>query len=78
MSNTIKIILMVIFFIINVLLIIMLIIPNLSANAIASASMEMEREEYKFNIDRLNELLLMRDEYNTLNAEYQKYSMHYT
>jgi len=75
MSNTIKIILMVVFFVINVLLIILLIIPNLSANAAASISIEMERENNKANISRLNELLLIRDEYNALNAEYQTYSM---
>ena len=75
MSNIVKIILMIVFFVINVLLIILLIIPNLSANAAASISIELERENNKANVNRLNELLLVRDEYNTLNAKYQKYSM---
>jgi len=75
MSNTIKIILIIVFFVINVLLVLLLIIPNLSANTVASMEIETERENNRSNINRLNQLILVRDEYNTLNAEYQKYSM---
>ena len=75
MSNTVKIILIIVFFIINVLLVLLLIIPNLSANTVASMAIETERENNESNINRLNQLILVRDEYNTLNAEYQTYSM---
>ena len=75
MSNTIKIILIIVFFVINVLLVLLLIIPNLSANTVASMAIETERENNRSNINRLNQLILVRDEYNTLNAEYQTYSM---
>lgn len=75
MSNTIKIILIIVFFVINVLLVLLLIIPNLSANTVASMEIETERENNRSNINRLNQLILVRDEYNTLNAEYQTYSM---
>ena len=75
MSNTVKIILIIVFFVINVLLVLLLIIPNLSANTAASMAIETERENNGSNINRLNQLILVRDEYNTLNAEYQTYSM---
>jgi len=75
MSNTVKIILIIVFFVINVLLVLLLIIPNLSANTAASIAIETERENNGSNINRLNQLILVRDEYNTLNAEYQTYSM---
>jgi Tfp pilus assembly protein PilO len=75
MSNTIKIILIIVFFVINVLLVLLLIIPNLSANTVSSMAIETERENNRSNINRLNQLILVRDEYNTLNAEYQTYSM---
>lgn len=75
MSNTVKIILMIVFFVINVLLVLLLVIPNLTANAAASVAIELERENHTSNTDRLNQLIGVRDEYNILNAEYQTYSM---
>ena len=75
MSNTVKIILMIVFFVINVLLVLLLVIPNLTTNAAASIAIDMERENHSSNINRLNQLILIRDEYNTLNAEYQTYTM---
>jgi Tfp pilus assembly protein PilO len=75
MSNTVKIILIIVFFVINVLLVLLLVIPNLTANAAASIAIELERENHASNISRLNQLIQVRDEYNTLNAEYQTYSM---
>jgi Tfp pilus assembly protein PilO len=75
MSNTVKIILMIVFFVINVLLVLLLVIPNLTTNAAASIAIELERENHASNTTRLNQLIQVRDEYNTLNAEYQTYSM---
>ena len=75
MSNTIKIILIVIFFIISVLLVVLFIIPNMSKSVSDSMMLEEEEEYYSSNIKRLHELELVRDDYNTLNAAYQKYSM---
>ncbi len=75
MSNTVKIIFIVVFFIASVLLLILFVIPNLSTSIEASVLIEAEKENNKIFIDRLDELLLIRDEYNVLNAEYQKDSM---
>jgi Tfp pilus assembly protein PilO len=75
MSNTIKIILIVVFFIISALLVVLLIIPNLSTSVNASAALQQEEEYNRSYVTRLGELESVRDEYNTLDASYQKYSM---
>ncbi len=75
MSNTIKIILIVVFLIISVLLVILFIIPNMSTSVKKSAELEQEKEYHSSNVTRLHELELVRDEYNSLDAAYQKYSM---
>jgi len=75
MSNTVKIIFIVVFFIASVLLLILFVMPKISTSLEASASIEEEKESNKIFSNRLNELLLTRDEYNVLNAEYQKDSM---
>ena len=75
MSNIVKIILMIVFFVISVLLVILFIIPNLSTSIEAGAAIELEKENNSALIKRLGDLELVRDEYNALNAEYQKCSM---
>jgi Tfp pilus assembly protein PilO len=75
MSNVSKIILIIVFFIINVLLVVLLIIPNLTSSVQASALIGQEEEYYRSNMERLSDLGLLRDKYNVLSAEYEKYSM---
>ncbi len=75
MSNMVKIISIIIIFIVSVLLLILFIIPNLSTAVETSKAIETEREDNKAFRERLEELLLVRDEYNALNAKYQKYSL---
>jgi len=75
MNSRIKIIFIVVFFIASVFLLILFIIPNLSSSLEASSLIETEKDNNKVLLNRLNELLLIRDEYNVLNAEYQKCSM---
>lgn len=48
-------------------------IPNLSTSIKNSAAIEKEKLDNKTLNEKLGELLLSRDEYNLLNAEYQKY-----
>ena len=75
MSNITKIIFIIIALIAIALLLILYIVPNLSASIETGKAIETEREENKAFMERLGELLLERDEYNALNAKYQKYSL---
>ncbi|MBU4482861.1 MAG: type 4a pilus biogenesis protein PilO [Actinobacteria bacterium] len=75
MSNITKIIFIVIALIAITLLLVLYIVPNLSARIETSKAIETEREDNKAFRERLRELLLERDEYNALNAKYQKFSL---
>ncbi len=75
MSSKVKIIFIVAIFLISVLLVVLFIIPNLSTSIKANTAIEKERENNKAFNETLKELLLLRDEYYSLNAEYQKYSL---
>jgi Tfp pilus assembly protein PilO len=75
MSNITKIIFILIALIAIALLIILYIVPNLSKSIETGKAIETEREDNKAFMERLGELLLERDEYNALNAKYQKFSL---
>lgn len=75
MSSKVKIIFIVAIFLLSVLLVVLFIIPNLSASIRTNAAIEKERENNKAFNETLKELLLLRDRYYSLNAEYQKYSL---
>ncbi|MBU2562878.1 MAG: type 4a pilus biogenesis protein PilO [Actinobacteria bacterium] len=75
MSNITKIIFIIIALIAITLLLVLYIVPNLSARIETSKAIETEREDNKAFRERLGELLLVRDEYNALDAKYQKFSL---
>ena len=75
MSNITKIIFILIALIAIALLLILYIVPNLSESIETGKAIETEREDNKAFMERLGELLLERDEYNALNAKYQKFSL---
>lgn len=75
MSNITKIIFIIIVLIATFLLLILYIVPNLSESIKTREAIKMEREDNKALRERLGELLLERDEYNALNAKYQKFSL---
>ena len=75
MSNITKIIFILIALIAIALLLILYIVPNLSESIETGKAIETEREDNKAFRERLGELLLERDEYNALNAKYQKFSL---
>jgi Tfp pilus assembly protein PilO len=75
MSNITKIIFILIALIAIALLLILYIVPNLSASIETGKAIETEREDNKAFMERLGGLLLERDEYNALNAKYQKFSL---
>ncbi|MBE3089401.1 MAG: type 4a pilus biogenesis protein PilO [Actinobacteria bacterium] len=75
MSNITKIIFILIALIAIALLLILYIVPNLSKSIETGKAIETEREDNKAFMERLGELLLERDEYNALNAKYQKFSL---
>ena len=75
MSNITKIIFILIALIAIALLLILYIVPNLSESIKTGKAIETEREDNKAFMERLGELLLERDEYNALNAKYQKFSL---
>lgn len=75
MSNLTKIIFIIIALIAIALLLILYIVPNLSESIKTNEAIEMERENYKDLRERLGGLLSVRDEYNVLNAKYQKFSL---
>lgn len=75
MSNITKIIFILIALIAIALLLILYIVPNLSESIETGKAIETEREDNKAFMERLGELLLIRDEYNALNAKYQKFSL---
>ncbi|MBE3092571.1 MAG: type 4a pilus biogenesis protein PilO [Actinobacteria bacterium] len=75
MSNITKIIFILIVLIAIALLLILYIVPNLSKSIETGKAIETEREDNKAFMERLGELLLERDEYNALNAKYQKFSL---
>ena len=75
MSNITKIIFIIIALIAIALLLILYIVPNLSESIKTSEAIRMERENNKALRERLGGLLSVRDEYNVLNAKYQKFSL---
>jgi Tfp pilus assembly protein PilO len=75
MSNNIKIILIVSIFILSVVLIFLFIVPNLSTSIGTNSAIAKEREDNKTFNEMLKSLLLTRNDYYALSAEYQKYSL---
>ncbi len=74
-SNNVKIILIVSIFILSVLLVFLFIVPNLSTSIGANTAIAKEREDNKTFNETLEALLLTRNDYYALSAEYQKYSL---
>jgi len=75
MSNNIKIILIVSILILCVVLVFLFIVPNLSTSIGTNSAIAQEREDNKTFNEMLKSLLLTRNDYYALSAEYQKYSM---
>lgn len=75
MSNMTKIIFIIIALTAIALLLILYIVPNLFESIKTSETIETEREDNKDLRERLGGLLSVRDEYNALNAKYQKFSL---
>ncbi len=75
MNIKIKIIIIIAIFLVIVLLTVLVLVPNLTASIKNNASIEREKEENKALMENLNNLILVRDEYHLMNAEYQKYSL---
>lgn len=73
MSNNVKIILIVSIFILSVVLVFLFIVPNLSTSIGTNSAIAKEREDNKTFNETLESLLLTRNDYYALNAEYQKY-----
>lgn len=73
MSNITKIIFIIIALIATFLLLILYTAPNLTESIKKGEAIETKREENKALKERLGELLLVSDEYNALNAKYQKF-----
>jgi len=74
-SNNVKIILIVSIFILSVLLVFLFIVPNLSTSIGTNIAIAKEREDNKTFNEMLEVLLLTRNDYYALSAEYQKYSL---
>ena len=75
MGNNIKIILIVSIFILCVVLVFIFIVPNLSTSIGTNSAIVQEREDNKTFNETLGSLLLIRNDYYALSAEYQKYSL---
>src|SRR4030065_2148318 len=75
MGNNIKIILIVSIFILCVVLVFIFIVPNLSTSIGTNSAIAQEREDNKTFNETLDSLLLLRNDYYALSAEYQKYSL---
>ncbi len=75
MSNNVKIILIVSVFILCIVLVFLFIVPNLSTSIGTNSAIAKEREDNKTFNEMLESLLLVRNDYYALSAEYQKYSL---
>ena len=70
-----KIIFIIIALIAIVLLLVLYIMPGLSDSIGNSEAIRVERGKNEASREKLGRLLLVRDEYNIFNAEYQKFSL---
>jgi Tfp pilus assembly protein PilO len=75
MTTRVKIIIIVAILVVIILLSVVLITTNVFAVSKNSEELEKEKENNAAIKSRLNELLIVRDEYNLLDAEYRKYSL---
>lgn len=75
MSTRIKIIIILAVLLVIILLTVLIVVPNISVSTRNNAALEKEKEDNIALRNRLNELLIIRDEYYSLDAEYRKYSL---
>jgi len=75
MSNRIKIILIIMILLAIVLLTVTVLMPNLFGGINKNTSIEQEKINNQSLNEQLNKLLIVKDEYNMQNAEYQKFSL---
>ena len=75
MTIRLKIIIILAILLVIILLTVLVIVPNISSSTKNSAAIVKEKEDNITLKNRLNELLIIRDEYYLLNAEYRKYSL---
>jgi len=75
MSNRIKIIIIIIILLAIVLVVVTILLPNLFGVINKNTSIEQEKINNQSLNEQLNSLLVVKDEYNMLNAEYQKFSL---
>jgi len=75
MSIKLKIILIIIILLLIIILGIFVVFPNASSSINKTSEIQNEKEKNKALNARLDELLIIRDEYSLIDAEYQKYSL---
>ncbi len=73
MSFRIKIIITVAIFLVIVMLAVFVLVPNFTGSISNRAAIEAEKQNYRMLKSRLEETMLVQDEYYLFNAEYQKY-----
>jgi Tfp pilus assembly protein PilO len=73
MGVRIKIIIILAIFVVIVMLTVFVIVPNFTGSINNRTAIEAEKQNYQMLRSRLDETMLVQDEYYLLNAEYQKY-----